>query len=100
MNLKNFKKFDIKTMILKEVNKNLVKFIICNKNGNLKTDKVIKLAYRYFYFYKFSSNSFFRRSCIYSGNCRSVFRFFKMSRFNCRYYAFKGMLQGLQKASF
>ena len=95
-----FKKFDTKKMILKEVNKNLVKFIISNKKGNLKSLKIIKLAYKYFYFYKFSSISFFKRCCLHNGNGRSVFRFFKLSRFNCRLYAAKSMLIGLRKASF
>jgi len=100
MNIKNFKKFDLKRMQNKELNKNLIKFIISNKYSILKSNKIIKLAYSSFYFYKFSSISFFRRSCLYSGNCRSVFRFFKMSRFKCRFYASSGILNGLRKASF
>jgi ribosomal protein S14 len=100
MNLHNFSRFKTKRMVAKEMYKNLVKFFISNKNGKLKSDKIIKIAYRNFYFYKNSSTSFFRRSCIRSGNCRSVFRFFKMSRYLCKYYASNGFLVGIRKASF
>lgn len=100
MNLHNFKKFNIKKLIIKELYKNLVKFFISNKYSLLKSDKIIKIAYRNNYFYKNSSISFFRRSCIRSGNCRSVFRFFKMSRYLCKFYASNGFLVGIRKASF
>lgn len=100
MNLHNFSKFHTSKMITKEINKNLVKFFISNKHASLKSDKIIKIAYRNFYFYKNSSTSFFRRSCIRSGNCRSVFRFFKMSRYLCRFYASNGFFVGVSKASF
>ena len=100
MNLNNFKKYDLNKMVNKELHKNLTKYFISNNNCNLKSNKIIKIAYRNFYFYKFSSTSFFRRSCIRSGVCRSVFRFFKISRYICRYYASNGMFIGLRKSSF
>ena len=100
MNISNFSKFDTKNMVSKEIYKNLTKFFIANKYKILKSDKIIKMAYRNKYFYKHSSTSFFRRSCLKLGNCRSVFRFFKMSRFTCRYFASNGLLYGLRKSSF
>lgn len=100
MHLYNFKKFDTNRMISKELNKNIIKFFLSNKYSILKSNKIIKLAYRSFYFYKFSSTSFFRKACIKSGLCRSVFKFFKMSRVNCKFYANNGFFIGLQKASF
>lgn len=100
MNLNNFLKFDTKKMIIKEVNKNLVKFFISNKYKILKSNKIIKIAYRNNYYLKSASSSYFRRSCLRSGNCRSVFRFFKMSRYICRFLASNGFFTGLRKASF
>lgn len=100
MNLSNFSKFNTKNMILKEVNKNLIKFFISNKYKILKSNKIIKIAYRNNYFLKNASVSFFRRSCLRLGNCRSVFRFFKMSRYICKYLASNGFFTGLRKSSF
>jgi ribosomal protein S14 len=92
--------FNIKKMINKEYYKNLTKFFIANKCYKLKSNKIIKIAYRYFYFYKFSSISYFRRSCVKSTKCNSVFKFFKMSRYLCRLYASNGFFVGIIKASF
>ena len=100
MNLTNFTKFNTKMMIKKEVYKNFTKFFILNKYKILKSNKIIKIAYRNKYFLKQASTSFFRRSCLRLGNCRSVFRFFKMSRYLCKYYASNGFLIGLRKSSF
>lgn len=100
MNISNFSKFDIKNMISKEIYKNLTKFFIASKYKVLKSDIVIKRAYKNKYFSKGSSTSFYRRACLRLGNCRSVFRFFKMSRFMCRFFASNGFLYGLRKASF
>jgi ribosomal protein S14 len=100
MNINNFSKFNIKNMISKEINKNLTKFILANKYKILKSDKILRMAYRNKYFFKHSSISFFKRSCLKQGNCKSVFKFFKMSRFMCRFYASNGFLYGLRKASF
>lgn len=100
MNIKNFIKFNTKNMIQKEIYKNLTKFFISNKYKILKSNQIIKIAYRNKYFLKQASTSFFRRSCLLLGTCRSVFRFFKMSRYKCRYYASNGFFTGLRKASF
>lgn len=100
MNSKNFLKFNTKIMIEKEMHKNLTKFFISNKYKILKSKNIIKIAYRNNYFLKQASVSFFRRSCLFLGTCRSVFRFFKMSRYMCKYYASYGFLTGLRKASF
>lgn len=100
MNISNFNKFNTLNMIKKEINKNYIKFFILNKFKILKSNKIIKIAYRNKYFLKQGSISFFRRSCLRLGNCRSVFRFFKMSRYACKYYASNGFFTGLRKASF
>ena len=100
MRISNFKKFDLNKMIHKELNKNLVKYFISKNYSELKSDKITKVAYKNFYFFKFSSKSFFRRSCVRTGLCRSVFRFFKLSRYNCRFFASNGLFVGVSKASF
>ena len=100
MRISNFKKFDLNRMINKELNKNLVKYFISNNYSILKSDKITKIAYKNFYFFKLSSKSFFRRSCIRTGLCRSVFRFFKLSRYLCRHFASNALFIGVSKASF
>ena len=100
MHIHSFNKFNIKLMKLKEVKKNLSKFYLSNKYSILKSNKIIKMIYKNLYFYKFSSKSYYRTSCLITGNCRSVFRFFKLSRYTCRNYASNGLLVGLRKASF
>lgn len=100
MRISNFKKFDLNKIIHKELNKNFIKYFISRNYSYLKSDKIIKIAYKNYYFYKFSSKSFFRRCCIRTGLCRSVFRFFKLSRYSCRLYASKGFFSGVRKASF
>lgn len=100
MRIYNFKKYKINKMISKELKKNLIKFFLANQYNKFKSNKIIKFIYRNKFYYKFSSISYFRRSCILSGNCRSVFRHFKLSRYLCRLYASNGYLVGLRKASF
>ena len=100
MRVKNLNKFDFKCMINKELYKNYVKYFISNNYSILKSDKITKVAYKNFYFFKFSSKSFYRRSCIRTGLCRSVFRFFKLSRYTCRFFASNGLFIGVSKASF
>jgi len=100
MHVNNFKKFDLKKMAQKELHKNFVKYFISSNYSILKSDKITKVAYKNFYFFKFSSKSFFRRACIRTGLCRSVFRFFKLVRYQCRYFASKGLFIGVRKASF
>jgi ribosomal protein S14 len=100
MNKYSFNKFKIKEALSYEMKKNLTKFFLSNKHSNFKSNKIIKLSYRNLYFYKYSSLSFFRRSCLVTGNCKSVFCFFKLSRYTARAYASNGTLTGLRKASF
>jgi ribosomal protein S14 len=100
MNIYTFKKYNIKLFVNKELKRNLVKFFLINQYRNFRSNKIIKNIYRNRYFYKYSSISFFRRSCLLSGNCKSVFRFFKLSRHLCRFYASNGFIMGLRKASF
>lgn len=100
MNIFAFDKYDLKLMLNKELKKNLLKFFLANQYKNFKSNKIIKFIYRNKFYYKYSSVSFFRRSCLLSGNCKSVSRFFKLSRYYCRYYASNGFIIGLRKASF
>jgi hypothetical protein len=60
----NKQKFELEKMKKKELKKNLSKFILLNKYSNFKSNIIIKMIYRNFYFYKYSSISFFRRSCV------------------------------------
>jgi ribosomal protein S14 len=100
MNIYAFKKYNIKLLIKKELKKNLVKYYLSNQHYYFKSNKIIKFIYRNKFYYKYMSISFFKRSCILSGNCKSVFRFFKLSRYDCRFYASNGYIVGLRKASF
>jgi ribosomal protein S14 len=100
MNIFTFKKYNIKRLYNKELKKNLIKYFLSNQYNNFKSNKIIKFIYRNKFYHKYSSVSFFRRSCLISGNCRSVFRFFKLSRYLCKHYASNGYIVGLRKASF
>jgi ribosomal protein S14 len=100
MNIFAFKKYNIKGLVNKELKKNLIKYFLLNQYKNFKSNKIVKFIYRNKFYYKYNSLSFFRRNCILSGNSKSVFRFFKLSRFLCRYYASNGYISGLRKASF
>lgn len=96
----NKHKFEVYKMGKKELKKNLSKFILLNKYSILKSNLIIKMAYRNFYFYKYSSISFFRRSCVRTMWSRSVFRFFKLCRYLSRYYFLNGLSSGIRLASF
>jgi|ERR1700735_5104098 len=96
----NKKKFETEKMIKKELKKNLSKFILSNKYDSLKSNIIIKMAYRNFYFYKYSSISFFRRSCVKTMWSRSVFRFFKLCRYSSRFFFLNGFIVGTRLASF
>jgi ribosomal protein S14 len=100
MNIFAFNKYNIKHLKNKELKKNLIKYFLSNQYNNFKSNKIIKFIYRNRFYYKYSSISFFRRNCLISGNCKSIFRFFKLSRYLCKYYASNGFLPGLRKASF
>src|SRR3954470_6567440 len=100
MNLFTFGKFKLNLMKRKELKKNINKFYLSNKYSSFKSNKIIKNIYRNKYFYKYSSISYYRRSCLVTGNCRSVFKFFKLSRYTCKANASNGLLVGLRKSSF
>ncbi len=51
------------------------------------------------YFFKFSI-SFFRNSCLFTGNARSVFRLFRLCRHSAKACASNGSLIGMRKSSF
>jgi len=51
------------------------------------------------YFFKYSI-SFFRNSCLFTGNARSVFRLFKLCRYSAKALASSGFLMGMRKSSF
>ena len=96
----NKHKFEVFKMEKKELKKNLTKFMLLNKYSILKSNSIIKMAYRNFYFYKYSSISFFRRSCVKTMWSRSVFRFFKLCRYLGRFYFLNGLSSGIRLASF
>lgn len=100
MSIFAFKKYKIKKLVIKELKRNLIKYFLSNQYSNFKSNKIMKFIYRNKFYYKYMSISFFRRNCVLSGNCKSVFRFFKLSRYHCRYYASNGFIVGLRKASF
>jgi ribosomal protein S14 len=101
MHLSNFNKYrnQIKRVIALEITQKCAKALLCNKYKEFKSIKL----YRYIsksILHKNSSLSFYRRSCLKTGNCRSVFRKFKMVRHFCKSYASYGFISGLRKASF
>src|SRR5690349_13170624 len=100
MNIYAFKKYNIKILKKKELKKNIIKYFLSNQHYYFKSNKIMMFIYRNRYYYKYKSISFFRRSCLLSGNCKSVFRFFKLSRYDCRFYGSYGYISGLRKASF
>lgn len=100
MNIFAFNKYNLKLLINKELKKNLIKYFLSNQYKNFKSNKIVKFIYRNKFYYKYSSVSFFRRNCLISGNSRSVFRLFKLSRYLCKYYASNGYITGLRKSSF
>src|SRR5580692_5778940 len=100
MNLFAFKKYKIKGLINKELKKNLIKYFLSNQYKNFKSNKIMKFIYRNKFYYKYYSVSFLRRSGIVSGNCRSVFRLFKLSRYFFKYYEYNEIISGLSKIFF
>jgi ribosomal protein S14 len=100
MNIYCFKKYKIKNLIKKELKKNIIKYFLSNQSKNFKSNKIIKFIYRNKFYYKYMSISFFRRNCLLSGNGKSIFRFFKLSRYLCKHYASNGIITGLRKSPF
>jgi len=100
MNIFCFKKYNIKGLIRKELKKNIIKYFLSNQCNIFQSNKIIKFIYRNKFYYKYMSLSFFRRHCLLSGNGKSIFRFFKLSRYLCKHYASNGFITGLRKSSF
>ena len=101
MHISNFNKYriQVKRLILVELKKNCVKALLNNKYKEFKSLNFFRLVSKTV-LKKSTSVSFFRRSCLMTGNCRSVSRRFKMVRHFCKSYASYGLLSGLRKASF
>lgn len=101
MHLSNFNKYrkGLKRFVIIELRKNCIKAILNNKYKDFKSLKFYKYINNTI-LKKQSSLSFYRRSCLLTGNCRSVFRKFKMVRHFCKSYASLGLIAGLRKASF
>ena len=100
MHIANFRKFNNYKKIHLEFRFNISKGILSGCYINFKSLRFMKyLMYKGFY-KRCSSKSFFRRSCLYSGNCRSVFRKFKLDRYRVKHLGSYGFLTGLRRASF
>jgi ribosomal protein S14 len=83
-------KFEYKKLILKSLLKD-TRFELMQK------------FYFQFFFNKFGNKgsiSNCRRFCVISGQGKSIFMNFKMVRHQCKFYAAKGYLVGIRKASF
>jgi ribosomal protein S14 len=100
MHLSNFGKYRklVKHLIPIELRKNCAKGILSNKYAIFKSLNFFRRVSKILL--KKTSISFYRRSCLMTGNCRSVSRKFKMVRHFCKAYASSGFLIGLRKASF
>lgn len=86
----NYKNLELKKLILK----NLIFDQNFEKNSKIYFFKIFsKLT-------KFGSISFMRHSCYIHGYSKSVSRYFKMARHQCRFFATNGLIAGLRKASF
>jgi ribosomal protein S14 len=101
MHLSNFKKYRrlVKLMCVVELKKNCAKAILHSKYKCFKSINFYRSISKTL-LNKKSSISFFRRSCLITGNCRSVSRKFKMVRHFCKHYASYGLISGLRKSSF
>jgi len=100
MNICCFKKYKLNILRRKELKKNIIKYFLSNQYNKFQSNKIIKFIYRNKFYYKYMSLSFFRRNCLLSGNGKSIFRFFKLSRYLCKHYASNGIITGLRKSSF
>jgi len=92
-NKKNFTRFESV-----ELNKLVLKSLL--REFFFSTEHRIYFSYLLNNFSLLASGSRFRRSCIVSGYPKSVFRFFRLTRHMCRYYASYGFLVGMRKSSF
>lgn len=90
---KNTNKF-----LLVELNKLILKSLLSHDSFNNNE--------RFYFYYLLkrysihSSISLYRRFCVLTGYSKSVFRYFKLSRHQCKKYASDGLLVGMRKSSF
>jgi ribosomal protein S14 len=87
-----------KNLFIYEMNKLILKSLMANFNFNMNNK--IYWTQIWVQYNKFSSISFYRRSCLITGFSRSVSRRFKLVRHFCKNYASNGLLMGLRKSSF
>ncbi len=91
-------KNNIASSVNVELNKLILKSLLSNGSFNNK--------YRFYFYFllkhysKYTSISIFRRFCNLTGYSKSVFRYFKLSRHQCKRYASDGALMGMRKSSF
>lgn len=85
-------------LISVEFNKLILKSLLSNQ--------VFSNRERFYFYYLLkrysinSSVSIYRRFCVLTGYSKSVFRYFKLSRHQCKKYAADGLLIGMRKSSF
>lgn len=82
----------------KELQKTILKSAMAN--GFLAWDIKFYFFFKFFKFRKLSSIAFYRNKCLINDWSRSVFRRFKMSRHQCKFFASFGFICGLRKSSF
>ena len=82
-----------------ELNKLVLRGLLANSSSFCFFDRVFFFKRLAKYFFKFSI-SFFRNSCLFTGNARSVFRLFKLCRHSAKACASNGSLIGMRKSSF
>lgn len=85
-----YSKFELKKLVLKS----LLASVFLHKHKKFVFQKNLSC------FSKKSSISFFRNFCLITNWARSVFRKFKMSRHQSKFFASFGLICGLRKASF
>lgn len=85
-----YKKAEIKKILYKSLLANA----FLNKNFKIYWFKI------FIRFNKKQSISFYRNFCLVNNWARSVFRKFKMSRHQAKFFASFGLISGLRKASF
>lgn len=90
LNIKKFKNV--------EYNRILLKSLLSNPDFN--NMQRFYFSFIFNRYYPHITSSFYRRFCIISKYPKSVFRFFKLSRFVSKDFASKGLLVGMRKSSF
>lgn len=87
-----------KSLLQNEMNILILKGLLSNKNFTRK--EKIYFGLIFLNYSKNTSIAFYRRSCVMTGNSRSVFRRFKLVRHWSKDFASNGKIVGLRKASF